>query len=113
MVCLCNKLTFSVLFQETMCRCITSRPDTVNPLNFTYGFVGSCFVVVTLQFWVHSWNKFTYIRQGCFTVTVENAMIQIARPVGSEVAREKVGNTVKPVCNDHLYNKIYFLWFIQ
>ena len=22
-------------------------------------------------------------------------------------------NTVKPVCNDHLYNKIYFLWFIQ
>ena len=23
------------------------------------------------------------------------------------------GNTVKPVCNDHLYNKIYYLWFIQ
>ena len=22
-------------------------------------------------------------------------------------------NTVKPVCNDHLYNKIYYLWFIQ
>ena len=21
--------------------------------------------------------------------------------------------TVKPVCNDHLYNKIYGLWFIQ
>ena len=21
--------------------------------------------------------------------------------------------TVKPVCNDHLYNKIYYLWFIQ
>ena len=21
--------------------------------------------------------------------------------------------TVKPVCNDHLYNKIYNLWFIQ
>ena len=21
--------------------------------------------------------------------------------------------TVKPVCNDHLYNEIYFLWFIQ
>ena len=21
--------------------------------------------------------------------------------------------TMKPVCNDHLYNKIYFLWFIQ
>ena len=22
-------------------------------------------------------------------------------------------NTVKPVCNDHLYNKIYYLLFIQ
>ena len=22
-------------------------------------------------------------------------------------------NTVKPVCNDHLYNKIHYLWFIQ
>ena len=21
--------------------------------------------------------------------------------------------TVKPVCNDHLYNEIYYLWFIQ
>ena len=23
-----------------------------------------------------------------------------------------VYDTVKPVCNDHLYNKIYYLWFI-
>ena len=23
------------------------------------------------------------------------------------------GITVKPICNDHLYNKIYYLWFIQ
>ena len=22
-------------------------------------------------------------------------------------------NTVKPVCNDHLYNKSYYLWFLQ
>ena len=22
-------------------------------------------------------------------------------------------NTVKPVCNDHLYDKIYYLWFIH
>ena len=22
-------------------------------------------------------------------------------------------NTVKPVCNDHLYDNIYYLWFIQ
>ena len=26
---------------------------------------------------------------------------------------EKDDYTVKPVCNDHLYNKIYYLWFIQ
>ena len=25
----------------------------------------------------------------------------------------KMFNTVKPVCNDHLYDKIYYLWFIQ
>ena len=24
-----------------------------------------------------------------------------------------VGVTVKHVCNDHLYDKIYYLWFIQ
>ena len=24
-----------------------------------------------------------------------------------------VDNTVKPVRNDHLYNKIYYLWLIQ
>ena len=24
-----------------------------------------------------------------------------------------IGNTVKPVSNDHLYDKIYYLWFIQ
>ena len=23
------------------------------------------------------------------------------------------GGTVKPVCNDQLYNKMYYLWFIQ
>ena len=22
-------------------------------------------------------------------------------------------NTVKPVCNDHLYNEIHYLWFIH
>ena len=22
-------------------------------------------------------------------------------------------STVKPLCNDHLYNNIYYLWFIQ
>ena len=25
----------------------------------------------------------------------------------------KHDGTVKPACNDHLYNKIYYLWFIQ
>ena len=25
----------------------------------------------------------------------------------------KTQTTVKPVCNDHLYNKICYVWFIQ
>ena len=29
------------------------------------------------------------------------------------VAESGYPDTVKPVCNDHLYNKIYYLWFIQ
>ena len=31
----------------------------------------------------------------------------------SQAAWYFVGNTVKPVCNDHLYNEIYYLCFIQ
>ena len=30
-----------------------------------------------------------------------------------DVKKPSSYSTVKPVCNDHLYNKIYFLWFIQ
>ena len=26
---------------------------------------------------------------------------------------DKFVNTVKPVCDDHMYDKIYYLWFIQ
>ena len=26
---------------------------------------------------------------------------------------KKSADTVKPVCNDHLYNNIYYLWSIQ
>ena len=31
----------------------------------------------------------------------------------SECVRCATPDTVKPVCNDHLYNTIYYLWFIQ
>ena len=30
-----------------------------------------------------------------------------------QVNKILVSHTVKPICNDHLYNKIYYLWFIQ
>ena len=30
-----------------------------------------------------------------------------------EVDYHIIRSTVKHVCNDHLYNKIYYLWFIQ
>ena len=40
--------------------------------------------------------------------------IQIAFHSKSSVEiTEEFHGTVKPVCNDHLYNKIYCLWFIQ
>ena len=38
------------------------------------------------------------------------------RPQGvtdEEVVHDRQHSTVKPVCSDHLYNKIYYLWFIQ
>ena len=31
----------------------------------------------------------------------------------AEIADMFRNYTVKPVCNDHLYNKIHYLWFIQ
>ena len=30
-----------------------------------------------------------------------------------DIVMLKERNTVKPVYNDHLYDKIYYLWFIQ
>ena len=41
------------------------------------------------------------------------------RRTGDELLSEPMlaefgdANTVKPVCNDHLLNKVYYLWFIQ
>ena len=32
---------------------------------------------------------------------------------GCLVSWQWITNTVKPVCNDHLYDEIYYLWFIQ
>ena len=29
------------------------------------------------------------------------------------IRRDVEKYTVKPLCNDHLYNKIYYLWLIQ
>ena len=48
----------------------------------------------------------------------ENAisrMASISRPgyVRLKIHIEQRRYTVKPVCNDHLYNEVYHLWFIQ
>ena len=32
---------------------------------------------------------------------------------GGLLSWQWITNTVKPVCNDHLYDEIYYLWFIQ
>ena len=34
-------------------------------------------------------------------------------PCYSSGAPVELAGTVKPVCNDHLYNKIHYLWLIQ
>ena len=33
--------------------------------------------------------------------------------VPAHVILGMTADTVKPVCDDHIYNKIYYLWFIQ
>ena len=46
-------------------------------------------------------------------------VIMIRRVIGSFLISQNVKHyilvktTVKPLCNDHLYNKIYYLWLIQ
>ena len=43
-------------------------------------------------------------------------VICIVSGLSVDVLSESIGdimNTVKPVCNDHLYNKIYYQCFIQ
>ena len=37
----------------------------------------------------------------------------MATATGIFIGIERDENTVKPVYNDHLWNKIYYLWFIQ
>ena len=34
-------------------------------------------------------------------------------PRGALMTKIRLKNTVKPVWNDHLYDKIYYLWLIQ
>ena len=53
----------------------------------------------------------------------ENAFKNVVWTISAILSRSQSGyhsvpvfqnaNTVKPVCNDHLYNKINYQWFIQ
>ena len=45
------------------------------------------------------WRPFSFGLNVLITYTIEEEVLQQC--------------TVKPVCNDHLCNKIYYLWFIQ
>ena len=54
--------------------------------------------------------------QAAFCFSADTNVIQIIHQLDSiynNVNHFLDMNTVKPVCNDHLYNKIYYLWFIQ
>ena len=39
--------------------------------------------------------------------------VDLRHPAPVSYTRVYDTDTVKPVCNDHLYNKIHYLWFIQ
>ena len=61
-----------------------------------------------------------YLNQWWPSLLTHICVIQLewvnGHPLNPLVAAERLKSnqsTVKPVCNDHLYNKIYFLWFIQ
>ena len=57
-------------------------------------------------------DVFTRIRQGWFVSNSTNQWLtQCQKKTMMDMG--KTQTTVKPVCNDHLYNKICYVWFIQ
>ena len=53
----------------------------------------------------HQYSGYSNVRQG----DMPHSFIMD----GWSVTTVKTTTTLKPVCNDHLYNEIYYLWFIQ
>ena len=91
-VCIINTILRQLL-EAAMCP-VTQKYLPIDNCTCNYRHHGSNKVAVQV------WNKFNYI------------LFSLGQSVVPSPFLHEV-NTVKPVCNDHLYNKIYYLWFIQ
>ena len=58
--------------------------------------------VVHVEWYIQSCRSSWNIPRSCILKTAQNSQCPLLPRC-----------TVKPVCNDHLYNKFYYLWFIQ
>ena len=71
------------------------------------------------QFWLLEINKLPKLNDPAFASKSKSSFstnlnfMSLRCWVGHGKTHLCIPNTVKPVCNDHLYNKIYYLWFIQ
>ena len=52
-------------------------------------------------------------REHTATVLLASTLLSVTEIDSNMVGISMYNSTVKPVCNDHLFNKTYYLWFIQ
>ena len=89
----------------------TARPSASNKEKKASGALlrhfGNLKHVGILFSYKHTWTTIpiSVVHQGAPTFYIHVVYLTLIS--------EKYLNTVKPVCNDHLYNKIYYMWFIQ
>ena len=60
-----------------------------------------------------SYSKFGYIYPQSIVLYQKSSFPRTNIAFLTDFFRGLINATVKPVCNDHLYNKMYYLWFIQ
>ena len=56
---------------------------------------------------------FFYVEDWGYITACYFAVVTLSTVGFGDYTPGNIHYTVKPVCNDHLYNKIYYLWFIQ
>ena len=89
--------------------------------NFTFRLIRTYLItytetMATLHCYVFIWylkgfGRRTYLRVSYFAKLLYDSLSFLSASLAN-ISQQKT-STVKPVCNDHLYNKICYLWFIQ